>query len=187
MKAVIVINGMEYFEWESVYVRVEWYGRPPRHTRFTASEQTPWAKDWAFLRIRPGDKCEIYLDTCLVITGLVCTRQVYYDGTQHSVTTAMIFSTAAASSSSVGYLVTAPSKKDERGGSSTLSSEGHDLGDVGQHEAAVLGGIVEHGHADVLALLSVLARACCRSPTLMVLSPAKRSIRSKVVPSTSTG
>src|SRR5262249_16518808 len=85
MRAVVVINGAEYFEWESVFVRVEWFGKPPRQARFTASEQTPWAQDWAFLRIRPGDKCEIYLDTLLVITGLVCTRQVYYDGTSHSV------------------------------------------------------------------------------------------------------
>jgi prophage tail gpP-like protein len=85
MRAVVVINGEEYFEWESVYVRIEWYGKPPRQCRLTCSEQTPWAQDWAFLRIRPGDKCEVYLDGMLVITGQVATRQVYYDATQHSV------------------------------------------------------------------------------------------------------
>lgn len=85
MRAVVVINGAEYFEWETVQVRIEWMGRPPRHARFTCSEQTPWAEDWAFLRIRPGDQCEIFLDGMLVITGQVCTRQVYYDATQHSV------------------------------------------------------------------------------------------------------
>jgi prophage tail gpP-like protein len=82
---VVNINGSLYWEWETVQVHVEIAASPPRTFRLTVSEQTPWASDWAFLRIRPDDKCTIWLDGFKVITGKVITRQVFYDAKQHTV------------------------------------------------------------------------------------------------------
>jgi len=82
--AVVVINGQEYWEWESVHVRLSIRDNPPRIARFTCSEQEPMGQSWAAMRIRPGDHCEIFLDGYLVITGQVSTRQVYFDANQHA-------------------------------------------------------------------------------------------------------
>lgn len=83
-RAVVIINGEVYWEWESVQVRVA-IGDPPNTFQLTCSEQEPWPEDWAFMRIRPPDRCAVYLDGELAITGFVITRQVYYDATQHSI------------------------------------------------------------------------------------------------------
>jgi prophage tail gpP-like protein len=83
--AVVVIDGEVYWEWESVEVKLSIGGNPPNTFRFTASEQEPYPSRMAFLRILPGDKCTIYLDNQLAITGVVETRQVYYDATSHQV------------------------------------------------------------------------------------------------------
>ena len=83
--AVVVIDGQEYWEWESIHVRLSIRDNPPRVARFTCSEQEPMGQSWAAMRIRPGDRCEIFLEGYLVITGQVCTRQVYFDANQHSV------------------------------------------------------------------------------------------------------
>src|SRR5215471_2453156 len=83
-RAVVLINDETYYEWESVQVHLT-IGDPPSTFQLTVSEQEPWPEDWAFLRIRPGDDCAVYLDGELVITGWVITRQVYYDANQRSV------------------------------------------------------------------------------------------------------
>jgi prophage tail gpP-like protein len=84
-RALVLINGMEYFEWESVEVCAEIGGSPPLTFRLTTSEQEPWPADWAFLRIRPDDKCTVFLDGFLAISGKVYTRQVHYDARQHAI------------------------------------------------------------------------------------------------------
>jgi len=84
-RAVLLINGEKYYEWDTVSVRLSLRDKPSRTFKFTCSEQTPWAADWAYLRIRPGDSCIIYLDGYPVINGTVTVRQVYYSATQHSV------------------------------------------------------------------------------------------------------
>jgi prophage tail gpP-like protein len=83
--AVVVINGLEYWEWTSVEVRLSKWETPANTFRFTASEQEPQGQSWLAQRIVPGDTCEVYLDGYLAITGEVVTRQVYYDATQHQV------------------------------------------------------------------------------------------------------
>src|SRR5262245_5224523 len=83
--AVVVIDGMRYWEWTSVSVRLALQEDPLETFRFTCTEQTPFAESWAFLRIRPGQKCAIYLDGELAISGSVVERQVAYDATQHVV------------------------------------------------------------------------------------------------------
>ena len=47
--------------------------------RFTCSEGSPVAKDWATLRIRPGMECTVTLGGQLALTGIVYSRQAYYD------------------------------------------------------------------------------------------------------------
>jgi hypothetical protein len=59
---VVYIDGQEYFEWESVEVKLSRSGNPRSSFRLTVSEQEPWPEDWAFLRIMPRDKCAVYLD-----------------------------------------------------------------------------------------------------------------------------
>jgi prophage tail gpP-like protein len=84
-RAVIVVDGAEYYEWETVSVRCAIMEQPPRQARFTCSEQEPFGDSFAALRIRPGQSCSVYLDGELAITGMVATRQVFYDAHQHSV------------------------------------------------------------------------------------------------------
>lgn len=84
-RAVVVVNGAEYFEWTSVSVRLTKNEVPANTFRFTASEQEPQGVDWAAQRIIPGDKCAVWLDGYLAITGEVVTRQVFVDATTHQV------------------------------------------------------------------------------------------------------
>src|SRR6516164_4228806 len=83
-RAVVVIDGSEYFEWESVSVRAALFENT-RTFRFTASEKTPAPKSWAAMRIVPGQKCQVFLDGYEAVNGEVVTRQVFYDANQHTV------------------------------------------------------------------------------------------------------
>jgi len=85
-RAVVVVGGTEYFEWESVSVRCALMEVPPRTCRLTCSEMEPdYPTSRSAFRIRPGDSCSVILDGYLVITGIVATRQVFYDAKQHTV------------------------------------------------------------------------------------------------------
>lgn len=84
-RAMVRINGFDYGEWETVSVRLALMEVPANTFRFTCSEQTPWAEEWALLRIRPGDKCQILLDDIVAISGDVLVRQVFYNDTTHAV------------------------------------------------------------------------------------------------------
>jgi prophage tail gpP-like protein len=84
-RAVVVVNGAEYFEWESVTVSLA-IGENPAYTfRLTVSEQEPWPEAWAFFRIKPTDECTVFLDGYKAIDGITITRQVAYDGASHTV------------------------------------------------------------------------------------------------------
>src|SRR5215475_5101672 len=83
-KVVVIVGGQIYAEWESVTVTLK-LNDPPNTFELRTSEQEPWPEDWAFLRIKPHDECAVYLDGQLVISGMVITRQVYYDANQHTI------------------------------------------------------------------------------------------------------
>jgi prophage tail gpP-like protein len=84
-RALVIIDGVEYFEWTTVEVRLAVQEDPPNTFRLTVSEQNiPQGSTDAF-RIVPGDVCEVYLDGYLAITGFVKTRQVFYSGGAHQV------------------------------------------------------------------------------------------------------
>jgi len=83
-RAVVVVDGVMYYEWTSVEVRLATNETPPATFRLTVSEQTDPGSTAAF-RIVPGDICEIFLDGFKIINGFVMVRQVYYDGKSHQV------------------------------------------------------------------------------------------------------
>jgi len=82
--AEITVNGKRYRDWQSVLVRDEEMASSD-FFKFTCSEGAPLSKDWAAVRIRPGDHCTITLAGQLVITGFVETRQVAYTGNAHGI------------------------------------------------------------------------------------------------------
>jgi prophage tail gpP-like protein len=82
-KAVLVVNGQEFRDWESVMVRHAIREVPPYRFRFTCSEGIPIATNFAKMQIKPGDQCEVYLAGIKAISGKVSTRQVYYDKRRH--------------------------------------------------------------------------------------------------------
>jgi prophage tail gpP-like protein len=84
-RAVVIVNGELYYEWETVSVKLAILENPPYTFRLTVSEQEPWPADFSFLRIRPPFSCVVYLDGFQVIDGIVITRQVYYDSNQHTI------------------------------------------------------------------------------------------------------
>lgn len=84
-RPVVVVNGQEYAEWESVTVSMEVGGSPPYSCRLTCSEQEPWPEAFAFFRIKPGDTVQVFLNGYKAIDGIVMTRQVAYNATSHQV------------------------------------------------------------------------------------------------------
>jgi prophage tail gpP-like protein len=82
--AEITVNGKVYRDWESVLVR-DAEMESSDFFKFTCSEGKPLSKNWADIRIRPGDHCTIKLAGQLAITGFVETRQVAYTGNAHGI------------------------------------------------------------------------------------------------------
>jgi len=82
-QAMLLVNGQEFRDWETVWVRHAEREQPPYRFRFTCSEVMPIAKNWGVLQVKPGDTCEVYLAGIKAIKGKVSTRQVYYDKRRH--------------------------------------------------------------------------------------------------------
>src|SRR5882724_4837521 len=68
-----------------VYKFVILYQHPFFTVRFTCSEGMPLSKNWAVLRIKPGQWCTVTLGGKLAISGWVFTRQVVVDARRHYV------------------------------------------------------------------------------------------------------
>lgn len=83
--AKLTVNGMDFTDWETVLVRHAFMENPLFSCRFTCSEGMPLAKNWAALRIRPGDYCTVTLGGILAFSGKVQIRQVFYDGRRHHI------------------------------------------------------------------------------------------------------
>lgn len=81
--AVLTIDGFNYTEWESVQVRHTLYQHPFFTVRFTCSEGMPLNKNWATMRIKPGQWCTVTLGGRLAVSGWVFTRQVVVDARRH--------------------------------------------------------------------------------------------------------
>lgn len=83
--AILTVNGSDYQEWETVMVRCSVHEAPAFHCRFTCSEGMPIAKNFAKLQIMPGMTCKVTLAGILAFSGLVESRQVYYDAERHHI------------------------------------------------------------------------------------------------------
>src|SRR5215831_9350577 len=84
-QALLVVNGSEFRDWETVMVRHAIREQPPFRFRFTCSEGLPLANNWFAMQIKPGDECQVYLAGKKAISAKVTTRQVYYDKSRHFV------------------------------------------------------------------------------------------------------
>ena len=82
--ATLVVGGLKFTDWESVWVQHRVAEDAP-HFRFTAAERDPVPDQWATLQFKPGDRCAIYLGGLLAIVGVITTRQVAYDANNHGV------------------------------------------------------------------------------------------------------
>lgn len=104
--AILVVNGKEFGDWESVWVQQRW-ADSFTYFRFTAAERDPmftqkaYVPIWEKLQFKPGDMCTIVLAGQLAVTGYIETRQVSYDGNQHGVMLIGKSLTAPAARSSV--------------------------------------------------------------------------------------
>jgi prophage tail gpP-like protein len=88
--AVLEVNGQQFGDWESVWVKLV-ANDPFAYFRFTAAERDPIFgiansfPSWTKLQFKPGDKCTITLAGQLAVTGMIEVRQVAYDANQHGV------------------------------------------------------------------------------------------------------
>ena len=83
--AILTVNGFNYSDWETVMVRHALRDHPAYHCRFTCSEGIPLSKNFAAMRIKPGDLCTVTLAGQPAFKGKVETRQVYYDAFRHHI------------------------------------------------------------------------------------------------------
>lgn len=84
-QVILTVNGRDFTEWESVMVRHAMRDIPPYHCRFTCSEGTPIAENFAKMQVKPGDTCTVLLAGQPAFHGKVETRQVYYDASRHHI------------------------------------------------------------------------------------------------------
>jgi prophage tail gpP-like protein len=82
-QAILIVNGQDYEEWETVMVRHTLAAGPFYSFRLTCSEETPIASNFKKLQIVPGDDCTIFLGGQLAFDGKVCSRQAFYDSGKH--------------------------------------------------------------------------------------------------------
>ncbi len=83
-QATIIVRGLEFEDWESVWVRLEW-GGAFSYFRFTAVERDTPPGLFQVVQFVPGDNCQILLGGVPLINGYIEQRQVAYDATRHGV------------------------------------------------------------------------------------------------------
>jgi len=82
--ATLVIGGMYYSDWETVWVQHRWHD-PYDPFRFTCAERDPIPGLWSRLQFKPPDSCVIYLAGRLAMTGFIMVRQVAYEANSHGI------------------------------------------------------------------------------------------------------
>ena len=80
----ILVNGRKFSDWETVMIHHDWAEAYPIF-KFTTADVVEVPMDWKLLRFKPGDDCGIYLGRELAIAGVIITRQVAYDASNHGV------------------------------------------------------------------------------------------------------
>jgi prophage tail gpP-like protein len=82
--ATVIVNGMRFVGWESVYVQVRWKDVFPVF-QFVVAENDPTPKEFDRLQFKPLDRVTIYLGGELAVTGYILRRQTAYEGQRHGV------------------------------------------------------------------------------------------------------
>lgn len=82
--ATLIVNGMIYEDWETVWIQWNWNDWFSRF-RFTCAEREPYPLPGQVLQLAPQDQVQIFLGGILVIDGVIITRQIAYDAGQHGV------------------------------------------------------------------------------------------------------
>jgi prophage tail gpP-like protein len=83
-QAILRVAGMDFKDWESVWVHLQW-AEDSSHFRFVAVERDTPPGIFAKLQFVPGEDVQIILGGTEVINGRIETRQVAYDATRHQV------------------------------------------------------------------------------------------------------
>lgn len=83
--AVLIVNGAEFRDWETVMVKHEMNVHPWIHFRFTCSEGMPLSKNLNKLQIVPGMQCQVILAGLSAVDGYISTRQVFVDARRHHI------------------------------------------------------------------------------------------------------
>jgi prophage tail gpP-like protein len=81
---VVTAKGQRFDIWQTVEV---WHSSDDvvDHAMLTVSEISTGAKNFAALKLKPGDPAQVYLAGFLVIDGMVYLRQASYDAKEHGV------------------------------------------------------------------------------------------------------
>jgi len=82
--ATIEVNGVQFDDWESVWVQHRWTEGYPIF-RFTCAERDPLPQFWEKRQFEPGSMVRIYLGGLLAVVGMILVRQVAYDARTHGV------------------------------------------------------------------------------------------------------
>jgi prophage tail gpP-like protein len=80
----VVAGGAQYNIWESVEVSHS-YDPTIDHAMMTVAEPSAGATTLSVLKLKPGDKAQVYLAGILVLDGTVYLRQAAYDANSHAV------------------------------------------------------------------------------------------------------
>ena len=82
--ATLIVRGIQYQDWESVWVQERWT-ESFSFFKFTANEGRTPPRSWKSLQFLPGDDCTIILGGVPVIQGTIITRQMSADKNSHMV------------------------------------------------------------------------------------------------------
>ena len=81
--ATLYVAGFKFEDWETVWVQRR-YNEPDHNFRFTAAERDD-PEYFTLMKFIPGDSCEIELAGQLAVSGVILTRQIAYEATNHQV------------------------------------------------------------------------------------------------------
>lgn len=82
--ATLIVDGKIYEDWETVWIQWSW-AEPFSVFRFTCAEREAFPIQSTVLQFAPGTMVEVYLGGIQVVNGVIITRQVAYDATNHVV------------------------------------------------------------------------------------------------------
>ena len=80
--AHIVVNGQEYFNWKALRVQRDWHTNPSVFS-FVCAEPGPNGQGYDALRLKPGDRADVYLGGVKAATCYITDRTATFDAESH--------------------------------------------------------------------------------------------------------